>query len=384
MKMDRAAWVCLFLFALSGTVQAQTAPVKGLSLRLIEKGFEKPVYFTHDPAGRDFVVEQVGRIRLMVNGRAEAKAYLDITDRVFEQGECGFLSIAFHPKFAENGRFFVNYTTRPVKKITTIISEFKADPKANTVDPQTEKVILKIDQPYSNHNGGQIKFGPDGMLYIGMGDGGSGGDPQNRAQNMQDLLGKILRIDVDSGGEYQVPKDNPFVGDKAYRPEIWASGLRNPWRFTFDRETGICYTGDVGQGKYEEVDVIVKGGNYGWRIREGAHTFKPDDRNKAELIDPIAEYGRNLGQSITGGYVYRGKAIPALQGVYLYADFQSGRFWGLKYEDGKVTWNAELEATLSDRDRSRVNVSTFGENQQGEMFVCDHGRGLLYQIVNVK
>src|SRR5687768_3270998 len=234
---------------------APAPPASGPRIRLqtVVKGLSSPVDLVSDgSADRLFVVEQPGRIRLLVKGRMESTPYLNIVDRVTHQGECGFLGVAFHPQFAKNGFFYVNYTTGSTggRDLRTVVSEFKADPKAKVVNSKNERIVIEIAQPYNNHNGGQVMFGPDGMLYIGMGDGGSGGDPQNRAQNPQELLGKILRIDVNTREGYLVPKDNPFVDDKRFRPEIWALGLRNPWRFSFDRKTGACFTGDVGQNLY--------------------------------------------------------------------------------------------------------------------------------------
>src|SRR5205823_3741481 len=227
----------------------------------------------------------------------------------------------------------------------------------------------------ANHNSGDVVFGPDGMLYIGMGDGGAANDPENRAQNPRELLGKVLRIDVSPRSGYAIPRDNPFVADKRFRPEIWTLGMRNPWRFSFDRLTHTCFAGDVGQDRWEEVDVLTRGGNYGWRIREGLHPFR-NETAETKLIDPIAEYGRDKGASVTGGYVYRGKQFPSLQGIYFYADYVSGRFWGLRYDDksGSVIARDELRITTPDGKPAlnRVQPSSFGEDVDGELYVCDH------------
>ena len=370
---------------------APPPPATGPRVRLqtVVKGLSSPVDIVSDGSpDRLFVVEQPGRIRLLVKGRMESTPYLNITNRVTHQGECGFLGVAFHPQFAKNGYFYVNYTTGSTgkKDLRTVISEFKAaDPKAKVVNPSTERIVIEIAQPYNNHNGGQVMFGPDGMLYTGMGDGGSANDPQNRAQNPQELLGKILRFDVTPRAGYAVPKDNPFVGDNRFRPEIWAWGMRNPWRFSFDRRTGTCFTGDVGQNLYEEVHVIEKGGNYGWHIKEGFHDFRGNERPiTGTLTDPVAEYGRDKGQSITGGVVYRGKKFPVLDGIYFYADYASGRFWGLKYdaESRKVLANEELRVTINGQPTlNRVQPSAFGEDKDGEVYVCDHSRGNVYTIV---
>lgn len=364
-------------------------------IQLVEfvRGVRNPVYLTHDGTERIFIVEQAGVVKLIEPAGVQKSPYLDIKKKVHAGGECGLLSIAFHPDFAENGFVYVNYTAKG-GKLQTVISEFHAEPNAKRIDPATERILLKIDQPYSNHNGGQIKFGPDGMLYIGMGDGGSANDPHGHGQNPKSLLGKMLRIDVTPSTAsspisspptasrrkgYAVPKDNPFVDDKRFAPEIWALGLRNPWRFSFDRETGDCFTGDVGQNAYEEVDLLVAGGNYGWNQREGFHAFQRG-RASSEFIDPLAEYGREMGLSITGGYVYRGKQFPSLVGVYIYADYGTGRFWGLKQAKGKVTTNAEFEVTRDGKPiLNRVQPSSFGEDAAGELYVCDHN-GTVYRI----
>ena len=362
------------------------APTGAPTLRLVPhiRGTDHPVYLISDGTERLFVVEQPGRIRLFQNGKLAPQPYLDIKSDVFYQGECGLLSVAFHPQFATNGYLYIDYTSKKNGKLQTFISEFHADPKATTVDRSTERVVLTIDQPYANHNGGQVAFGPDRMLHIGMGDGGSGNDPKNRAQNLNALLGKHLRIDVTAREGYAVPKDNPFVGRQGARPEIWAYGLRNHWRFSFDRNTGVCYAGDVGQNQWEEVDIIEKGGNYGWRPREGLHpnpNLRPPEQVNGPSIDPIAEYDRRFGQSITGGYVYRGTKFPSLAGIYIYADYASGRFFGLRYENGRVSRQFEFNAIADGRSSvNRIQPSSFGEDADGEVYVCDHNRGVIYRV----
>jgi glucose/arabinose dehydrogenase len=379
----------LKLIALLLTVLLLASPATGQprlpGIKLVEvaRKLQKPVYLTHDGTERMFIVEQRGIVRLAEHGRMNRTPYLDIVKKVQDGGECGLLGIAFHPDFAENGYLYVNYT-RKSPKLQTVISEFKADPKSNQVSASSERILLTVDQPFPNHNGGQIKFGPDGMLYIGMGDGGSANDPRNYGQDPGVLLGKMLRIDVNDRDPYAVPPDNPFVSTKGYRPEIWATGLRNPWRFSFDRATGVCYTGDIGQNKWEEIDVIIKGGNYGWRLREASHPFLPTGGTHNNLIDPIAEYGRELGLSVTGGYVYRGKQFKPWQGVYFYADYGSGRIWGLKYEKGKVTANDQFNVTFADSGKSalnRVQPSSFGEDLAGELYICDHSAGVIWRMV---
>ncbi len=363
-------WVVPVILVCAALACDARAEAPTFTLEPIVRGLQRPVDLTHDGTDRLFIVEQPGYVRLYENGQLRRPAYLDISDVVYDSGECGLLGIAFHPDFAKNGYFYVNYTTRK-PRLRTIIAEFHADPGAVKVDRATERVILSIDQPYGNHNGGQIRFGPDGYLYIGMGDGGSGGDPQNHAQNPASLLGKMLRIDVNDRDPYGVPEDNPFVEDNRYAPEIWATGLRNPWRFSFDRETRLMYAGDVGQNKWEEIDIITRGGNYGWRYFEGTHDHRRG-KNEPETIPPIKEYGRELGISVTGGFVYRGKEVPALVGWYLYADFQSGRIWGLKYEDGRVVDETQFM-------KRNIQVSSFGEGREGELYVIDHG-GEVFRI----
>jgi glucose/arabinose dehydrogenase len=337
-------------------------------------GLEKPVALVDDGSGRFFAVEQEGRIRLVQNNRVISPPYLDISKKVKSGGEMGLLGLAFHPQFSRNGRFFVNYTTTERGKLETVIAEFKASSLAQVAPANTEKELLRFEQPYPNHNGGHVAFGPDGMLYIGNGDGGSGGDPANNAQRLDTWLGKMLRIDVSGApGQYAVPADNPFVGKEGARPEIWAWGLRNPWRFSFDRKTGLLYAGDVGQNKFEEVTLVGKGQNLGWSAKEGFHDFKPN-RAAGPLVDPLAEYGRDDGVSITGGYVYRGRRFPALDGIYFYADYGSRKLWGLRWDGEKVAWKAELMKLPG-------APSSFGEDRDGELYICDHGSGKIYRLV---
>ncbi len=341
------------------------------SLRLepvVTRGLAQPVYVTHagDGSGRLFVLEQAGRIRVVEDGRLRPEPFLDITDRVLAGGERGLLGLAFHPRFPANGRYFVNYTRRPDG--ATVIAEFRAGRDAATPQP-AERVLLTVAQPYANHNGGMIAFGPDGYLYAGLGDGGAAGDPADRAQNPRELLGKMLRLDVDGAQPYAIPADNPFAGGGG-RPEIWALGLRNPWRFSFDRATGALWAADVGQNAWEEIDVITRGGNYGWRLMEGAHCYRPRTGcRQAGLELPVAEYAQESGRcSITGGYVYRGRRLPGLAGTYVYGDYCSGEIFGLV--DGR---QRVLLAT-------GLAISSFGEDEAGELYVVDH-RGGLHRLV---
>ncbi len=351
-------------------------PASTVRLVTAFSGLKAPIGLSHagDGSGRIFIVEQRGTIQVRRPGQSWAKTFLDISDRVTSGGELGLLGLAFHPDFAENGRFFVNYTAR-TGGLHTVISEFRVNDKLDEADGRIERILLAIPQPYSNHNGGEIAFGPDGLLYIAMGDGGSGNDPQGNGQNLSSLLGKILRIDVDrSEGEkaYGVPPDNPFVNRKRAAPEIWAYGLRNPWRMAFDPATGWLFAGDVGQNTREEIDLIRKGGNYGWNVMEGTVCTPGVNRRckPSGFEPPIIDYARSKGTTVIGGRVYRGHAIPSLCGVYVYGDFNSGTIWGLRYDDGAVIEQQQLV----DSGRS---VSAFGEDQQRELYVVDYAGEIL-------
>ncbi|MGH8104241.1 MAG: PQQ-dependent sugar dehydrogenase [bacterium] len=348
------------------------APIPDVSLTQIDGAFDNPVYLWNagDGSGRLFVVEQRGVIRIIENSRAVGRPFLDIRDRVDFGGEKGLLSVSFHPKFKQNGLFYVDYTSRMGGGLHTVISEFKVSPERDVANPDSERILLTIDQPYANHNGGQTAFGPDGYLYIGMGDGGAGNDPQNRAQNTQELLGKILRLDVNrkqGRREYGIPADNPYARGGG-RPEIFAIGMRNPWRFSFDPATGLLYAADVGQNNWEEIDIVEKSRNYGWRVMEGNHCTPGVNRNcdMDGYERPILEYDRTQGVSITGGFVYRGSAMPALCGVYVYSDWGTGRVWGLRYDPStrRVTQHRQIAGT-------GTHPSSFGVSESGEMFLVD-------------
>jgi len=332
---------------------------------VVPGGIIQPVYVTPAPgeAGKLYIIEQRGRILVHENNKVQQPPFLNIQPKVVSGGELGLLSIAFHPKFASNRRYFINYTTNS-PQLATVVSELKAG-------SNVEKEIIRIPQPYRNHNGGQLQFGPDGFLYIGMGDGGSAGDPENRAQNLNELLGKMLRVDVDQGLPYAIPASNPFAQGGG-RAEIYAWGLRNPWRFSFDRANGRLVTGDVGQNKFEEIDIIELGKNYGWRLMEADRCFNPENCKKDGLVLPIHQYGRNEGGSITGGYIYRGKRLPELVGHYIYADYVTGRIWALKINDqtGKAEGNQLLLQT-------ELAISSFGEEPDGEILVVNHSGSIL-------
>ncbi len=360
-------------------------PVSGtppLTTTLLVGGLSSPVDL-QAPAGdreRVFVVEQAGRIRVVKRGSLLPAPFLDITPRVGSGGERGLLGLAFHPRYAENGRFFVNYTDRAGD---THIAEFRASPPGgDTADASTEKLLLFVKQPFSNHNGGGLAFGNDGMLYVGLGDGGSGGDPQGNGQNLGTHLGKMLRLDVDGGSPYRVPADNPFASTSGAQPEIWAYGLRNPWRFAFDRVTGNLLIADVGQNAMEEIDLGAasrKGGeNYGWNTMEGSRCFRPSSGcATAGLTLPIAEYSHAEGCSITGGVVYRGCRLPGYQGTYFYGDYCTSFVRSFRVDNGRAVdlrdWTAALGRGLS-------NISSFGVDGEGEVYIVDHD-GEVYKVV---
>ncbi len=346
------------------------------TLREVVSGLDKPLYITHsdDDSDRLYILEQRGVIRVIQRENSLIKTFLDINDRVgSDASEQGLLGMAFHPEYDANSYFFVHYTDT---EGDTVISRFKAiDP--DNADPASESVILTADQPYSNHNGGQIVFGPDGFLYIGLGDGGLAADPHGNAQSLKTLLGKILRIDINTENRYGIPMDNPFVNQVEVRPEIWAYGLRNPWRFSFDRLTGDMYIGDVGQNNWEEIDFEAKGSkggaNYGWNKMEGSHCFILLCDSQ-DLTPPIFEYQHgDSACSVTGGYVYRG-SMNQLYSAYVYGDYCSGEIWALK-RSSDVNWSNMLLI------RTDLRISSFGEDGSGELYVVDH-KGAVYRLSN--
>ena len=371
---------CMFARLLAGLaaclaplLAASAEQVPQFRLVPIVSHINKPVGIFDDGTGRLFILDQDGLVRIIENGQVDPTPFLDIHDEVWSvDNECGLIGLAFDPDFKSNHRFFINYDTRKFGKLQTRISEFTADATNTRADPATEREIMRFDQPFGNHKGGCMMFGPDRMLYIGVGDGGAGGDPFGNGQNLGVLLAKILRIDVDHGQSYKVPDDNPFVGQKGALPEIWCWGMRNPWRFSFDRQTGQLWCGDVGQDLWEEVDIIEKGKNYGWSAREGKHDFKPQRAN-GPLTDPIKDYPHTEGNCIIGGYVYRGKSIPALDGVYLYADNGLGWIAGLRYDGKQVTFDSHLL-------QAPLNIASFGEDRDGELYVCDRDRGSVFEL----
>ncbi len=403
---------------------ADEADIPDIRLEEVFTGisFTRPVQITHagDGSNRLFVIEQAGRVRVFENSSnvEEAKVFLDIRERVFTgHNEEGLLALAFHPKYQRNGEFFVYYSAGSHRDRRTVLSRFKvSEDDPDRADVDSEEVILEISQPWGNHNGGTILFGPEGHLYLSIGDGGHAGDPRNNAQNLESLLGTIIRINVnqravvgsneraDAGSDerseedpdrlrnrarpYTIPPDNPFVNREGARPEIYAYGLRNVWRMSFDRETDTLWAGDVGQVRSEAIYVIRKGENYGWNITEGSLEFrKPREGEPADpIVDPIVEHGRREAISITGGYVYRGgyRGNERLRGVYLYGDYGTGRIWGLRQD-------VEAQRTLGHREvftpesQNRPHIASFGEDEAGEIYICafdeyDGRRGRIYHL----
>ncbi len=339
-------------------------------------GLERITALADAGDGRMLALEQPGRIRLIENGSLVDQPFMDIMDRVGSQGnEQGLLGIALHPNYAVNGLFYVNYTNT---RGTTTIARYQAADDRTSADPASEKVLLTVEQPYANHNGGSMVFGPDGDLYLGLGDGGSGGDPLGNAQKLTTLLGKVLRLDVDEGDPYNIPADNPFADGQQGRAEIWAYGLRNPWRFSFDMATGDLYIGDVGQNQWEEIDFLPAGSpggaNFGWNYREGANDYQGGVPAGLQLVEPVAQYQHPEGCSVTGGYVYRGQALPEFSGVYLYGDYCSGRVWGLLHmPDG--SWQNQF---LFD---TGAFVTSFAQDRSGEVYLLDQRAGAVLKLV---
>jgi len=376
----KLAAICVTAFFFAGVSPLCTAQSPRIALEPIITDLNRPVFIANadDGSGRLFVVLQAGKIVIFDGQKILPSPFLDITSSVSCCSERGLLSVAFHPNYAANGLLYVNFTD--VNGDTVIARYIVADADDNAVNPDSQVDLLQIAQPYSNHNGGQIAFGPkDGFLYIATGDGGSAGDPENRAQNHQSLLGKMLRIDIDNGQTYAIPTDNPFVNDANILDEIWALGLRNPWRFSFDRQTADLFIADVGQSSREEVNFQANensdGQNYGWRIMEGTTCFNPSENcDEENLTLPIIEYSHTLGCSISGGYRYRGSRIAQLEGYYLYGDFCSGRIWGAVQDDTGAWVVDELLNT-------KLSISTFGEDEAGEVYVADHSTGTIFLIV---
>jgi glucose/arabinose dehydrogenase len=386
----RAVGLALVLAGLLLPYRPAAAVDHAITLVKVQEGFSTPVYVTsaNDGSGRLFVVEKGGLIKIINNGTVLPTPFLDLTDRVGNTGEAGLLSIAFPKDYQTGGYFFVYYNHKsdiakpePIDDRhndgkDTVVARFRVTSNPDIADRSSETRILVRNQPYTNHNGGLIAFGPDGYLYIGLGDGGSGGDPQNQAQSMTTVLGKLLRIAVGPTGTYTIPANNPFAGKPGVKGEIWDYGLRNPWRWSFDRLTGDLLIGDVGQNKYEEIDYAPRGAtgglNYGWRCMEGLHDYNNSPPCVGTLTPPVAEYDHSLGSAVTGGYIYRGMAANSLAGLYFYADSGSGRLWSL--ERTASGWSApQLELDTG------YSIVSFGEDEAGELYVVDIG-GTIYRV----
>lgn len=348
--------------------------------------FDSPVLMLQAPgdSSRWFVLEQRGLVRVFDNESAvsTSSVFVDISDRVNSAAsEAGLLGMAFHPDFASNGQVFLSYTASG-SPLESVVSRLQSTDGGLTLAADSEAIVMTLLQPQSNHNGGNIAFGPDGFLYAGWGDGGGAGDPQNNAQNTTNLFGSITRVDVDAAAPYAIPATNPFATNSeclqgfgnADCPELFAWGFRNPWRWSFDRQTGALWLGDVGQFDWEEIDRVEIGGNYGWREREGANCFDPPIGCSTDFLDPITEYDHSLGASVTGGYVYRGNVISALRGLYVYGDFSSGRIWSVAADSAQSVSGTELLDTT-------LNIASFAQDNDGELYIVDYG-GELYQIVD--
>ncbi len=388
-RKKSAYWLAALLMVAALTLwqpgesrSSQAAAQQPVSLRLmtVADGFRRPLLVTHagDGSGRLFVVEQGGFVRVIKDGVVLAEPFLDVSSLISQAArgdgytERGLLGLAFHPNYAENGLFYINYTDRSGN---TVVARYTVSPdNPDRADPESAAPLLYVPQPYSNHNGGHMEFGPDGYLYISLGDGGSGGDPQGNGQNLGALLGKILRVDVNVDEGYAIPPDNPFVGRADARPEIWAWGLRNVWRFSFDRATGDLYLADVGQNLWEEINFQPAGSsggeNYGWNAYEGTHVYSGQPP-ASEVVMPVLEYEhRNGWCSVTGGYVYRGERIPALQGYYLYGDWCTGTVWAAR-PDASGSWQTSIVL------ESGRQISSFGQDEAGELYLVDYGGAIL-------
>ena len=379
----------LFLLATAAVVLAPAAHAARTTL--VADGLERPNLVTAPPWDlRLFIVEQRGVIRILEGGELLETPFLDIDDLVVDIGgfdERGLLGLAFHPDYDNNGQFFVYYTNN---ESNSVVARYEVSADPDVADPASAQIVLTVDQPFENHNGGMLAFGLEGYLYIGLGDGGSAGDPGNRAQDLTTLLGKMLRIDVDGGAPYAIPPDNPFVGTPDALDEIWAYGLRNPWRYSFDRETSDLWIGDVGQSSWEEIDfqpAASSGGeNYGWRLMEGSHCYNPPvDCDDGTLTHPIYEYDHESGRcSVTGGYVYRGAALPELQGQYFFGDFCTGEIWSFREEGGEAVDVQDRTAELSPGGGLSIDfIASFGEDGFGELYVIDRGDGTNGEVFKI-
>lgn len=385
--VNRAAWivcaaVCLMLVGCGG-IQRTTPPPSpvAINLQLVASGFSAPLDLEqpNDGSGRLFIVEQGGTIKIVQNGAVLPQPFLDISSKVIHKVEMGLLGLTFHPGFQTNGKFYVNYIRNAGGQFQSVIAEYQvSSANANQANPSSERILLTVNQVnnFPNHKAGQLAFGPDGFLYFGLGDGGGEGDPFGHGQNTQILLGKMMRIDVNAAGAstpYAIPADNPFAGGGGL-PEIYAIGFRNPWRFSFDRSSGRLFVADVGQDSFEEIDIVTKGGNYGWNTMEGDHCFKPPSGcNMAGLILPIVEIPHPEGEAVIGGFVYHGTAIAGMQGQYIFGDL-NGQIWSL-------TENPPNTFTRARILKPGFNISSFGQDSAGELYVVDISGGRVLKLV---
>jgi glucose/arabinose dehydrogenase len=358
-----------------GSPGPQDSLPAALAVEIVASGLSSPLYLISPPNDpRLFIVQKSGRVRIVENGQLLATPFLNLSGQVSTGTEQGLLSMAFHPNYASNGFFYVNYTD---DLGDTQVVRYRVSTDPNRADASTATPILTLDQPFANHNGGHQMFGPDGKLWIGTGDGGSAGDPRRNGQNLNALLGKMLRIDVDAATPYAVPPDNPFVGQAGARGEVWALGLRNPWRFAFDRVDGVLYIADVGQNRWEEINAVplaAAGLNYGWNIMEGAHCYGTATCNETGLTLPVVEYSHAEGCSVTGGLVYRGQRIPGIVGHYFYSDYCRGWLRSFRYQAGQVSDQREWNVG------SLGQVQSFGEDSGGELYILS-ANGNVYRIV---
>ena len=370
------------------------SPGPAVTLQLMTDKFQSPVDLAvaGDGSHRLFICQKEGKVWIVQNGNLLAEPFLDVSNQMVTinpgYDERGLLGMVFHPDFIKNHKFYVYFSApsnNPGSDHKSILAEYRVSANTNKADASSKRIVMEIEEPEANHNGGDLVFGPDGYLYLGLGDGGGGGDKHGstgNGQNLGALLGKILRIDV-NGRPYSVPKDNPFIGRAGVRPEIWAYGLRNPWRFSFDKVAKQLFAGDVGQNKYEEVDIIQKGGNYGWRIKEGYHDYNvPEGGIPPGLIDPIYEYDHNAGISVIGGFVYQGKSLPELKGKYIFGDY-NGKIWKLT-KTGNKWENSDLN--LVNTPKGNMQLLSLGEDEEGELYLLvsfssSTAKGAVYKIV---
>ena len=387
--VNRAAWilraaVCLLVIGCGGVQHPSPAPSASpvaISLQVAASGLSVPLDLEqpNDGSGRLFVVEQRGTIKIVQNSALLPQPFLDISNKVIFQGEMGLLGLTFHPAFQANGKFYVNYVRNAGGQFQSVIAEYQVSgANPNQANPSSERILLTIDQVnnFPNHKAGQLAFGPDGFLYFGLGDGGGEGDPLRHGQNTQTLLGKMMRIDVNNSGAttpYAIPADNPFAGGGGL-PEIYAIGFRNPWRFSFDRSSGRLFVADVGQDSFEEIDIVTKGGNYGWNTMEGDHCFNPPSGcNMAGLILPIVEIPHPEGEAVIGGFVYHGTGLAGMQGRYIFGDL-NGQIWSLT-ENPPNTFTRTLIL------KPGFNISSFGQDSAGELYVVDISGGRVLKLV---